>query len=254
MRAEAEAREAERQRELRRLLVVSALVHAVAAAGLVFAPTPRASVALPAVVAVDLVSLPAAAAAQRPAAQPTPAPEPAPRPPPPAPKKVVLPETPTRPPAPKAKPKPKAKPRPRRDPEPPPSEPVEYDDLMAQLRAEAGETRPAAPAPEPAAKGGARGPGVAVSAEVAAWLRRARVHVEKAWVLPPGFRLQPLVTHVRVRLDAQGRVLGEPEVTERSGNPWYDDSVVRAIEKASPLPRPPEAGEWNFRFSPLDLT
>ena len=39
----------------------------------------------------------------------------------------------------------------------------------------------------------------------------------------------------------------------RSGNPWYDESVVRAIQKASPLPPPPEAGEWPFVFKPEDL-
>jgi hypothetical protein len=28
--------------------------------------------------------------------------------------------------------------------------------------------------------------------------------------------------------------------------------VVRAVEKASPLPPPPEAGEWDFVFVPED--
>jgi TonB family protein len=55
---------------------------------------------------------------------------------------------------------------------------------------------------------------------------------------------------VTVRLDAGGRVVGPPRVTQRSGNPWYDESVVRAIQKASPLPPPPEAGEWPFEFTP----
>lgn len=36
------------------------------------------------------------------------------------------------------------------------------------------------------------------------------------------------------------------------GNPWYDENVVRAIQKASPLPAPPEAGEWAFVFVPED--
>jgi colicin import membrane protein len=58
---------------------------------------------------------------------------------------------------------------------------------------------------------------------------------------------------VQVRLDPQGNVVGEPRITRRSGNPWYDDSVVRAIEKSSPLPPPPEAGEWPFVFRPEDI-
>ena len=55
------------------------------------------------------------------------------------------------------------------------------------------------------------------------------------------------------RVDTQGNVLSEPKVVRRSGNPWYDESVVRAVQKASPLPPPPEAGIWPFVFKPEDL-
>ena len=70
--------------------------------------------------------------------------------------------------------------------------------------------------------------------------------------VPAGFRTQQLETHVLVDLDVGGRVLGDPRISRRSGNPWYDDGVVRAIQKASPLPAPPEAGEWAFVFVPED--
>ena len=53
---------------------------------------------------------------------------------------------------------------------------------------------------------------------------------------------------IRVELDASGGVVGEPRIVGRSGNPWYDEGVVRSIQKASPLPPPPEAGEWSFVF------
>ena len=82
-------------------------------------------------------------------------------------------------------------------------------------------------------------------------MRSAKVHVTRAWVLPPGFRTQPLSTEIRVQLSAGGEVLGT-RVVRRSGNPWYDESVERAIKKASPLPRPPEADEWIFVFRPRD--
>jgi TonB family protein len=88
--------------------------------------------------------------------------------------------------------------------------------------------------------------------EVVAWVRDARIHVRRVWVLAPGFRLQALETHVLVELDARGNLLGEPSITRRSGNPWYDESVVRAIQKADPLPAPPEAGKWPFVFRPED--
>jgi TonB family protein len=70
--------------------------------------------------------------------------------------------------------------------------------------------------------------------------------------VPPGFRTQALETHVVVRLDSSGTVMGTPRIARRSGNPWYDEGVVRGIQKASPLPPPPEAGDWDFVFVPED--
>lgn len=134
-----------------------------------------------------------------------------------------------------------------------------YDDVLAQLRAERGESRPERVAGAPSAGlagatgvagSAARGAGQPISADVAVWLRAAKFHVESAWIVPPGFQREALRTVVSVRLDAGGRVLGPPRVTERSANPWYDESVVRAIQKASPLPPPPEPGEWRFEFTP----
>jgi len=180
--------------------------------------------------------------------------KPAPAQPRARPKKTVLPAQPRK--APKPKPKPVAKPKPAPKPEPaaePAAEPqVEYDDLMAQLRKEAGEVKgPAVVADADSGLPGA-GRGILVSPEVMAWMRRAKVHVTRAWVLAPGFRTQPLSTEIRVRLGAGGEVRGT-RVVRRSGNPWFDESVERAIKKASPLPPPPEADEWLFVFRPEDV-
>jgi TonB family protein len=71
-------------------------------------------------------------------------------------------------------------------------------------------------------------------------------------VLSPGFRNQALVTVVEVHVSSSGEV-SNPRIAQRSGNPWYDESVERAVQKAGPLPPPPEAGRWQFRFSPRDL-
>ena len=173
--------------------------------------------------------------------------KPAPAQPRAKPKKTVLPAQPRKAP----KPKPKAKPAPK--PEPAAEPQVEYDDLLAKLRKEAGEAR------DPAQLAGAQGAlsgggrrGVPVTPEVMAWMRRAKVHVTRAWVLAPGFRAQPLSTEARVRLSAGGEVLGT-RVVRGSGNPWYDESVERAVRKASPLPPPPEADEWLFVFRPQDM-
>jgi colicin import membrane protein len=138
----------------------------------------------------------------------------------------------------------------------PADEELAYDDLMEQLRKEAGEEAPgpAAPPSQVAGTGGipGGGRGALVSPEVMAWMRKAKVHVTRAWVLAPGFRSQPLETEIAVTLGPSGDVR-RTRVLRGSGNPWFDESVERAIRKASPLPAPPEAEEWSFVFRPQDL-
>jgi TonB family protein len=238
-----------RRQELRRVLIGSGLLHLAAVVVLSVSPTPPGrSVALPAVVSVDLVAALPGAAAPAP-----PKPKAAPKP-----KKVVLPKEPAAPkakpkPAPKAKADPKPKPKPKAKAEPQKS----YEDLLKEMRERAGE-KPAKPAAKPTQVAGVAGAsgavrGVRVSPEEMAWRRTVRIRVRNAWVLAPGFRHQDLQAHVRVKLDASGNVVGVPKITRRSGNPWYDDSVLRALAKASPLPPPPEAGDWEFGFSPEDV-
>lgn len=235
---------------------------------------------IPGVVMVDIVTMapglspaPAAApkaVARRPAppkpapkAEPIPPPDPVapPKPPPPVVNKQVLPKEAVAKPKPAPRPvekpaeKPIAKEPPKLAPKPAAKQ-VDYDDLMKDLRADAGEERPEAIAQAASGAGrtaspstlpsGGLGGTVKVSPEVMAWIRDARIHVRKNWVKAPGF--QRLQTQLLVNLDAAGNVTGEPRVVQRSGNPFYDDSVVRAIQKASPLPRPPRAGEWPFVF------
>jgi len=233
-----------RRREFRRLLAYSGIAHLVLLLVFTFSPRP-AGTALPAVVRVDLV---AAAPAT---AKPAPA-QPAAKPKPPKPKKTVLPAQPRKAPKPKAKPKPVAKPKPAPKPEPAAEPQADYDDVMAQLRKQAGEVKGSAVVAGAGSGLPGAGRGIPVSPEVMAWMRRAKVHVTRAWVLAPGFRTQSLSTEIRVRLSAGGQVLGT-RVERRSGNPWFDESVERAIKKASPLPPPPEADEWLFVFRPEDV-
>jgi TonB family protein len=240
----AEEFDAERRGAFRRALILSCVAHAAMLALFYFGPSARSSApALPGVITVDLV---AAAPGLAPAAPAPPAPKPEapapvpvepPKPPPPVPQKVVLPKEPTRLPE-NVPPKPKPKPPPK-----------DYDALMKELRAQTGDARPqpveTAPSTQVAVAGGASGT-VRVSPEVAAWIRDVKIHVHKNWIMTPGF--ERLETTLVVTLDAAGNVVGEPKVKQRSGNPYYDDSVVRAIQKASPLPKPPTPGEWTFVF------
>jgi TonB family protein len=233
-----------RRQELWRLIAISFAAHVVVV--VVFGFSPESKISVPrGVVSVELVRAPAAA---RPAA-PGPAAKPAPPKPKPKPKKIVLPAEPT---TPKIEPKvvEKAPPVP-----PKPKAEQQYEDVLAALRAESGEDAPPTEVAkvEPTAIGPPGSPdGVAISPEVAAWLKRAKIHVRKNWVVPPGFRTQALEARVEVNLDASGGVRGTPRLSRRSGNPWYDEGVIRAIQKSSPLPPPPEAGKWNFVFMPED--
>jgi TonB family protein len=235
-----------RRNEFRRFLFVSTLLHA--ALVFSFALRPGFETSAPAgVIAVELVGLPSSAPKPRPA----PAAAPAPRPKPPVPAKRVLPKEPAPLPEPKPKPQVKPRPRPAETPPEPRARDREIDDIMAELRSQAGEDRPAPPEPREIAAArpapaGAGGRGRPVSPEVAEWMRRARVHIRRSWVVPPGFRTQSLETVVKIELDASGNVRGKPRVVKRSGNPWYDDGVIRSIQKASPLPAPPDSGVWTF--------
>lgn len=228
-----------RRQDFRRMLKFSIAGHALLSFGFVtssfFAPS---AVMLPSVLMVDLVAAPPAAKPAPKAAAVAPAPKPRP-------KQVVLPEH-------ANIPKSRAKPSREVVLEPKPKVEKSLDDLMNEFREDLGET-PAETAPvtetavqQPTAAG--TGVGKVISAEEMAWRRAVRTKVTNNWVVEPGFRLQSLRTDVMVLLNASGDVMGTRFV-ERSGNPWFDASVERGIDKASPLPVPPEPGEWPFRFN-----
>jgi len=223
-----------RQGEFRRVLIFSLLFHLGGFALLAWMP------AFPLVTSPEAIMVSLVAAPSGVRAAPQAAPRPKPKPPKPAP--VVLPEEPSLP-------KPKPAPAPE-EKAPPPEQ--EYEDVMAKLRADLDEPAPEVPA-QPvqtaALGGGGVGPGRPVPPEVARWMRDARIHVRRNWTLTGNFRMQSLTAEVKVKLDAAGNVKGKPQIARRSGNPWYDDGVVRSIRKASPLPAPPEAGAWSFVFT-----
>lgn len=218
-------------------------VHVGVVAVAVGAPAPGA-IAPPDVITVDLVAGPPAPA---PAAA-----RPAPPPPPPAPKQVVLPERPNDPKP--IKPEPKPKPRPKRKEvvlQPKPKVEKSLDDLLSEFREDAGETPSEEPPQQVASVAPSQGATGGVSAELADWIRRVKIRVKENWVVPPGFRMQTLVTRVEVELDASGGVRRH-RVVARSGNVFYDEGVVRSLKKADPLPPPPEAGTFTLDFPSED--
>jgi TolA protein len=90
------------------------------------------------------------------------------------------------------------------------------------------------------AGGGAQGT-VRLSPELSDYFRRLEERVRSSWVLPGALvrDAAKLVVELRIVIEKDGRVSAE-RIERGSGNSYFDDSVLRAIRKASPLPVPPE--------------
>ena len=106
--------------------------------------------------------------------------------------------------------------------------------------------------------GGSAGAGLsaAASAQLAnRWVPLITSQVRQFWVRPQGQR-QDLQTVINLRLEPGGAVIpGSVRVVESSGKAAFDQSVIAAIYRASPLPVP-DGDEFdlfrdlNFRFQP----
>jgi colicin import membrane protein len=77
--------------------------------------------------------------------------------------------------------------------------------------------------------------------------------MRRIWVIPPDFQGSNLQVQVEGQIDAMGNIIGKIRVVRSSGNPYYDDSVLRAMAKASPFPPPPSAGLYPFEFTPKEF-
>lgn len=88
--------------------------------------------------------------------------------------------------------------------------------------------------------GGAQGT-VRLPPELREYFRRLEEVVREAWVLPEPVAREAgnLMVELRIVIERDGRV-SETYVERSSGNAYFDESVRRAIRKASPLPVPPE--------------
>ncbi len=95
-----------------------------------------------------------------------------------------------------------------------------------------------------------------LSPELLEYFRKLEERVRESWVLPEALVRDAgnLMVVVRIVIEKDGRV-SDTRIERGSGNAYFDDSVQRAIRKASPLPVPPErlrAGEAyyevGFRF------
>jgi len=97
--------------------------------------------------------------------------------------------------------------------------------------------------PKPPAAGGMPGAAgtVRVSPEILAYARALDEKVRANWTVPELAQKDAgkLTVQVRITIEKDGKV-SNLRMEKVSGNPYFDDSVRRAIQKASPLPVPPE--------------
>ena len=239
--------EARRAESLAPALVLAVAVHVLLAVILTFGV--RWQSRAPQVISVELWQPP-----------PPPAPVVQPEPPKPAPVPEAKPEPRIEKPdiaikvPPKPKPKPEAKPKPVAQPAP-----RKPDDRLAQqqLREELAREQQllAAERERQAIKDQlARDAAAARFTAIAGWVDKVRAKIRGNIVLPPDLKGNPealfLVTQLPTREVLQARLVIS------SGHAAYDEAVLRAILKSSPLPKPDSPGvferELKLTFRPKD--
>ncbi len=78
-------------------------------------------------------------------------------------------------------------------------------------------------------------------------------HVIDHWDLPPAYRERvDLIASVNVRFGKDGRIT-QFKFVRKSGDPEFDDTVLRAIVQANPLPRPTREFYQRFFDSGIDF-
>lgn len=88
--------------------------------------------------------------------------------------------------------------------------------------------------------------------EVDAYIDNVHQHMLARWMLPQFLKNRNFRTDVVVKFDSNGNILSK-EILKSSGNPTFDDYVLTAIQKSSPVPIPPNkftriASEQGFLF------
>jgi len=179
----------------------------------------------------------------------------------PEPKPVVKPEPKPEPkpvakvePKPKPKPKPTPKPKVEAKPKPQPK-PSPTAVARSELRQELAREEAAIKAQRQDAELRALLAREASARALATWTDKIRAKIRGNIILPPSLIGNPEAIFDVVLLPT-GDVLGTPRLRRSSGDSRYDDAVLRAILKSSPLPRPDDpqifTRNLELRFRPQE--
>ncbi len=153
------------------------------------------------------------------------------------------------------KPKPKPQPKPEVKPKPKPKPTPRDAAAQRQLRQELAREEAAIRAQRQEAELNALLAREASARALATWTDKIRAKIRGNIILPPSINGNPEAVFDVVLLPT-GDVLGTPRLRRSSGDPRYDDAVLRAILKSSPLPRPDDpkifTRDLELRFRPQD--
>jgi len=160
--------------------------------------------------------------------------------------------------APKPKPEAKSKPAPKVEAKPKPApkaQPSPTAAARSQMRQELAREEAAIRAQRQDAELRALLAREASARSLASWTDKIRGKIRGNIILPPSISGNPEAIFDVVLLPT-GDVLGTPSLRRSSGDPRYDDAVLRAILKSSPLPRPEDPKVFTrnleLRFRPQD--
>jgi TonB family protein len=137
---------------------------------------------------------------------------------------------------------------------------VSDDDQRANRNASAGRAAQggASGGSEGSPSGSVDGSGRAASALLGMYGNRVKEAINREWAMPDMLKPQGLEARLIVVVSRDGKVL-DLRVEKASGNSLFDESAVRAVRRASPLPALPEVitypkVEIDIRFRPEGLT
>jgi colicin import membrane protein len=154
---------------------------------------------------------------------------------------------------PKPKPKPEAKPAPKPEAKPKPDERPAQQQLAEALRREQ-QTLAAERESQAIREQLAREAQAARNRAIQTWVDKIRDKIRGNIVLPPDIKGNPEALALVTQLPT-GEVL-QAKLVISSGHAGYDEAIMRAILKSSPLPKPDSPGlfqrELKLTFHPKD--
>lgn len=128
------------------------------------------------------------------------------------------------------------------------------EDFLSQLddftdKLDKASPKPSAVKPTPTQQPVGEGPEIQLNMADSGAVNAIRQHVERYWTIPAGKDLRGLQVIVRLSLSPDGNITGL-QVVRGSGDGAFDNSLVRAVRKAVPLPIPHDKYD---KFKEIDL-